>query len=666
MKKENLNNCWLGHCSFRGYNEYIEKLIAQEALDAKPNKISPEISEISVFFKEFYHDNEICELIRRHPYVKASGFLEDYSSGTVFVFYSESGHGDIDGYEDVGMFDHHADGGNGRWACNHVVTADLKTRFVYISTGGYVYVDYRFPFLKEWNRFNFAIEENGKPVICREKIDFVYHNGEYVDASTLVDNDFEIEDGLLKKYLGYEETVVVPQEVERIGGFAFSAAKRMSKIELPESCKELMDYAFYGCNTLKEIRLPDTLEKIGHATFDLTGLQSLHIPAGVREINCALGNIDEVTISEKNENFFFEEDVLYSRDKTIAYYCRKMKNGIYNMPSTVTEIKPHLFESCSGITELAISENVKRIPGWAFSHCSNLRKVCFSSDLRVIESCAFDACDNLEEIHIPASVGAIEADSFGRGEFPLFIDGSATKISVNAMHGTQIIVAPKMSISKIHSDLKTRAVKGLAYALANNIHVEESIVDEYVKYLKHQKKNYLSVSWYDAHLFRFMCQHKILVAEDLIGYETIQDICPEIIPIIREMIGNHSGSNQKKNPSSVAELKKIWGYRTLDDGTLSITDYKGMDVDVIIPDAIGKKEVTAIDAYAFSPWGNYPKKVVQQRSVRSNLTSVFVPDGVVNIHSFAFWGCGKLTIRGSSNSFVKTYARKKKIPFKKK
>ena len=179
-----LNEGYAAQCSFRGYNEYVEKLVAQEQLDSKPCKISPEISEVSVFFKELYRYSEMYELIKRHPYVKATGFIEDFSLDSVFVFYSESGSADIDEYRLAGAFDPRSDGGSGRWAGDHVVTADLQTRFIDASTGSYIYVDYRFPFLKQWSKFDFAVEENGKTVACREKADFVYHNGEYINESS--------------------------------------------------------------------------------------------------------------------------------------------------------------------------------------------------------------------------------------------------------------------------------------------------------------------------------------------------------------------------------------------------------------------------------------------------------------------------------------------------
>lgn len=53
-------------------------------------------------------------------------------------------------------------------------------------------------------------------------------------------------------------------------------------------------------------------------------------------------------------------------------------------------------------------------------------------------------------------------------------------------------------------------------------------------------------------------------------------------------------------PDSVMALKKIWSYRKEEDGTLTITNYKGTAVEVIVPERIGKSVVTAIGKAAFT------------------------------------------------------------------
>ena len=51
---------------------------------------------------------------------------------------------------------------------------------------------------------------------------------------------------------------------------------------------------------------------------------------------------------------------------------------------------------------------------------------------------------------------------------------------------------------------------------------------------------------------------------------------------------------------TAAEWKKIFAYE-VNDGEVTITAYKGNDIDVIVPDTICKKPVTAIADMAFSP-----------------------------------------------------------------
>lgn len=45
---------------------------------------------------------------------------------------------------------------------------------------------------------------------------------------------------------------------------------------------------------------------------------------------------------------------------------------------------------------------------------------------------------------------------------------------------------------------------------------------------------------------------------------------------------------------SVTALRKLWSYEKGEDGTLTITNYKGKESVVVVPERIGKNIVTAI------------------------------------------------------------------------
>ncbi len=82
------------------------------------------------------------------------------------------------------------------------------------------------------------------------------------------------------------------------------------------------------------------------------------------------------------------------------------------------------------------------------------------------------------------------------------------------------------------------------------------------------------------------------------------------------------------SPNSVEALRKIWSYKKREDGTLVITNYKGIDTEVVVPEKIGKSIVTAIGYGAFCEM--------------SRLKEIRIPNGVEKIESNAFRGCKAL------------------------
>ena len=79
---------------------------------------------------------------------------------------------------------------------------------------------------------------------------------------------------------------------------------------------------------------------------------------------------------------------------------------------------------------------------------------------------------------------------------------------------------------------------------------------------------------------------------------------------------------------SAADLKKIWTYRTDEDGNITLTKYIGTELIPTIPDTIGKAKVTRIGVGAFL--GN------------QEIESVYLPEGLVAIGRNAFANCKKL------------------------
>lgn len=91
-------------------------------------------------------------------------------------------------------------------------------------------------------------------------------------------------------------------------------------------------------------------------------------------------------------------------------------------------------------------------------------------------------------------------------------------------------------------------------------------------------------------------------------------------------------------PDSVAAFKRIWSYRKREDGTLLITNYKGTDTEVTVPEKIGKGIVTGIGKGAFAGDYSNPKVTDEQTAQHNRITKIILPETLQYIGEYAFSG----------------------------
>ncbi len=78
---------------------------------------------------------------------------------------------------------------------------------------------------------------------------------------------FQIESGVLKKFVGEETEVAVPEGVREIGEDAFSNCTALRRVVLPSTVTAVRGWAFWGCSGLESITLPATVSEIGWSAF---------------------------------------------------------------------------------------------------------------------------------------------------------------------------------------------------------------------------------------------------------------------------------------------------------------------------------------------------------------------------------------------------------------
>lgn len=146
--------------------------------------------------------------------------------------------------------------------------------------------------------------------------------------------DFDIINGILTRYRGSKDNVVVPGYVYDIDEEAFSNNKSLVTIELPYSIKEIQtcafksctnlsnvifsnkikyiySCAFLGCNSLKYIALPDSMEYLGPGAFmKCTNLKMIYIPKSIHSVNPLF--YTEYVQESFQDNAYSENLVIYT------------------------------------------------------------------------------------------------------------------------------------------------------------------------------------------------------------------------------------------------------------------------------------------------------------------------------------------------------------------
>lgn len=153
------------------------------------------------------------------------------------------------------------------------------------------------------------------------------------------DTDFEYieEDGslILTKYLGENENIIVPAEIDSkpvksIKG-AFLNNIMVKNVRISEGIETIDYMAFYGCTSVLSVLVPESVKTIGHAAF--------------------LGCMSLETVE---------------------------------MGGGVTEIMPYAFSDCTFLSNIILPENLEFIGEKAFSNCSHLQSLNIPAAVKVI------------------------------------------------------------------------------------------------------------------------------------------------------------------------------------------------------------------------------------------------------------------------------------------
>ncbi len=151
-------------------------------------------------------------------------------------------------------------------------------------------------------------------------------------------------------------SIIIPQNVTKIGEGAFSKLEGIKTIIVPGTCKVIGSNAFANNKTLEKVIIQDGVETIGYGAFQ----------------NCS--NLKSVSMTD-----------------------------------TVQEIEASTFSYCSKLHEITLSNNLKILNGQIFDGCSALKQIKLPEKLEQIYEGAL-ACGNLTFLKIPKAVKYIHSN----------------------------------------------------------------------------------------------------------------------------------------------------------------------------------------------------------------------------------------------------------------
>ncbi|MBR3952858.1 MAG: leucine-rich repeat protein [Oscillospiraceae bacterium] len=171
-----------------------------------------------------------------------------------------------------------------------------------------------------------------------------------------------------------EGELIIPKTVEVIKTLAFFENSFDCNITIPGNVKIIETEAFgqWRNNIEGKLVISEGVETVENNAFFDINITSVEISSTISNYEAAFCfcNIEEITIAENNLFYMAEDNVIFTKDKSILVECICTKTGIYTVPKTVEKIRNYAFLNTK-LSNIIIPENVKTVDGGAFMRVSS-------------------------------------------------------------------------------------------------------------------------------------------------------------------------------------------------------------------------------------------------------------------------------------------------------
>ena len=395
---------------------------------------------------------------------------------------------------------------------------------------------------------------------------------------------------------GKAGTYTIPGSVTSIGYAAFAYCLYLPHVTIPNSVTTISDLAFDHCS-LATVSIGTSVTSVGYCGFfDCYQLTSVTIPASLTNLaGFAFGpcaSLTAISVDTNNPAYCSVDGVLFNKSKTTLVQFPAGLAGSYTIPGGVTSIGDAAFYACASLTNITAPSSITSIGAQSFAFCYALAGLCLPGNAPGLGWDAF----NITPVTIyyqPYTSGWVGTTYGGRPLVPAY---------------PQIVVGPQSRTDSIGStaifSVTTTGAAQLAYQWSKN---GTNLVDAgAISGATSATLAINNLEFADAGSY-------LVVVTNLFG-------------------GASTGA-----VLTVTSASPAGDFNCMtNEGSITITGYKGPGGAVIIPDSIGGLPVTAVDGFAFY--------------YSSSLTRVTIPGSVTSVLAYAFYACSSLSnvVFGSS------------------
>ena len=289
------------------------------------------------------------------------------------------------------------------------------------------------------------------------------------------------------------------------------------------------------------------------------------------------------------------------------------------IPDDITHIDSRAFEG-SSVTSVTIPKNVVKVGGLlsgrVFANCKSLTKVCIESSATEISNDSFDGCDALSILELPADFEYFsiftrlkQLEYLKIMTFNRIIREDWNDIIAKRIYDWIVNGKPSFSIVSVRvKDLLPQLLKHIA--VNNDIDYFHRLTDgDWLKVLSPDDCDFVIANTESVELRATVLKYK----NAHYNQEALDRFAAE--KTAKEL-------GEKKY--TIEDLKAVFTVKEKDDGYV-LSDYNGVDEDIIIPELNGKP-IVELDFHAFK------------------LNSIVIPSSVKKM-DLGFYNAGLKTIR---------------------